>query len=91
MLRPDRSSKTAWSAAGAEFGNFSRVEVKARSRAFATSKQTYRRMRLSHAAVVLVSNPERTDMMLLTTRKHYLEATNQWWSKYRGMKPEAVS
>jgi hypothetical protein len=40
-------------------------------------------MRLSHAAVVLVSNPEGTDMKLLMTRKHYLEVVNKWWSKYR--------
>ena len=48
-------------------------------------------MRLSHAAVVLVSNPEGNDVKLLTTRKHYLEVVNEWWSKYRGMKPQAAS
>jgi len=42
-------------------------------------------IRLSHAAVVLVSNP---DTNLLMTRKHYLEVVNEWWAKYRGMKPE---
>src|SRR5215471_13709517 len=47
-------------------------------------------MRLSHAAVVLTSNPEGMDMKLLMTRKHYLEVANKWWSKYRGMKPQAV-
>jgi hypothetical protein len=44
-------------------------------------------MRLSHAAVVLVSNPEGIDMKLLMTRKHYLEVVNKWWWKYRRMKP----
>jgi hypothetical protein len=44
-------------------------------------------MRLSHAAVVLVSNPEGDDTNLLMTRKHYLEVVNKWWSMYRGMKP----
>jgi hypothetical protein len=44
-------------------------------------------MRLSHAAVVLVSNPEGSDTSLLMTRKHYLEVVNKWWSKYRGIKP----
>ena len=48
-------------------------------------------MRLSHAAVVLVSNPEGSDMMLLMTRKHYLEVVNKWWSKYRGMTAKAAS
>ena len=44
--------------------------------------------RLSHAAVVLVSNPEGVDMKLLMTRMRYLEIVNKWWSKYRGMKPQ---
>jgi len=48
-------------------------------------------VRLSHAAVVLVSNPEGSDIKLLMTRKHYLEVVNNWWSKYRGMKPGAAS
>jgi hypothetical protein len=48
-------------------------------------------MRLSHAAVVLVSNREGGDIKLLITRKHYLEVVNEWWSKYRGMKPQAAS
>jgi hypothetical protein len=47
-------------------------------------------MRLSHGAVVLVSNPEGSDIKLLMTRKHYLEVVNKWWSKYRGMKPQAT-
>jgi hypothetical protein len=38
-------------------------------------------MRMSHAAVVLVSNPEGRDTKLLITRKHYLEIANKWWSK----------
>ena len=48
-------------------------------------------MRLSHAAVILASNPEGSDLKLLMTRKHYLEVINKWWSKYRGMKPQAGS
>jgi hypothetical protein len=48
-------------------------------------------MRLSHAAVVLVSNPEGSDTSLLMARKHYLEVVTKWWSKYRGMKPQAAS
>jgi hypothetical protein len=46
-------------------------------------------MRLSHAAVVLVSNPEGSDVKLLITRAHHLEVVNKWWSKYRGMTVEA--
>jgi hypothetical protein len=34
-------------------------------------------MRLSHAAVVLVSNPEGRDINLLATRAHYLTAANR--------------
>ncbi len=48
-------------------------------------------MRLSHATVVLVSNPEGKDLNLLMARKCYLEAVNKWWSKYAGMKPQAAS
>lgn len=48
-------------------------------------------MRLSHAAVILASNPEGSDLKLLMTRKHYLDVVNKWWSKYRGMKPQAGS
>jgi len=43
-------------------------------------------LRLSHAAVILVSEPEGSDMTLLMTRAHYLEVAKRWWSKYRGMK-----
>jgi hypothetical protein len=43
-------------------------------------------MRLSHAAVVLVSTPEGSDRKLLLTRMQYLEVVKEWWSKYRGMK-----
>ena len=46
--------------------------------------------RLSHAAVVLVSNPEGGDIVLLMTQKHYLEVINKWWSKYRGMNLQAA-
>jgi hypothetical protein len=46
-------------------------------------------IRLSHAAIVLTSNPEGIDLQLLNTRTHYLEVCNEWWSKYRGMKPQA--
>jgi hypothetical protein len=46
-------------------------------------------IRLSHAAVVLVSNPEGSDVKLLMTRQHYLEVANRWWSTYREMKPQA--
>lgn len=48
-------------------------------------------MRLSHAAVVLVSNDEGNDAKLLMTRKHYLAVVNNWWSKYRGMSPSSGS
>ena len=47
-------------------------------------------IRLSHAAIVLTSNPEGIDLQLLNTRTHYLEVCNEWWSKYRGMKPQAT-
>ena len=47
-------------------------------------------LRLSHAAVVLVANPEGSDMKLLLTCKRYLEVANKWWSKHRGMEPQAV-
>ena len=40
-------------------------------------------MRLSHAAVVLLSKPEGNDITLLATRTHYREVVTQWWSKYR--------
>jgi hypothetical protein len=41
--------------------------------------------RLSHAAVVLLSNPEGSDTKLLMTQGHYLQAVNKWWPKYRGL------
>jgi hypothetical protein len=47
-------------------------------------------MRLSDAALVLLSNPNGTDMKLLATQAHYLGVVNNWWSKYRGMKLQAV-
>ena len=40
-------------------------------------------IRLSHAAVILASNPEGSDVKLLLTREHYLEVVNKWYSKYR--------
>jgi len=43
-------------------------------------------MRLSHAAIVLLANPEGRDLKLLATQAHYLTVTNAWWSKYRGAK-----
>jgi len=43
-------------------------------------------MRLSHAALVLSSDPEGRDLKLLATRMHYLELLNAWWSKYRGLR-----
>src|SRR5262245_43319437 len=46
--------------------------------------------RLSHAAMVLLPNPDGSDMKLLLAQTHYLEVVNKWWSKYRGMKPQAV-
>jgi hypothetical protein len=48
-------------------------------------------MRVSHAAVVLVSNPEGDDTVLLVIRAHYLEVCERWWSKYRGMKPQVTT
>jgi len=44
-------------------------------------------IRLSHAAIVLTSNPEGIDLQLLNTRTHYLEVCNEWWAKYRRMTP----
>jgi hypothetical protein len=43
-------------------------------------------MRLSHAAVILLSAPERKDAKLLTTQVHYIEVNKKWWSKYRRLK-----
>jgi hypothetical protein len=47
-------------------------------------------MRLSHAAMLLLPNPDGSDMKLLVTQTHYLGVVDKWWSKYRGMKPQAV-
>jgi hypothetical protein len=43
-------------------------------------------MRLSHAGLVLSSDPEGHDLNLLATRMHYLQLVNTWWSKYPGLK-----
>jgi hypothetical protein len=48
-------------------------------------------MRLSHAAVILLSNHEGVDMKLLVTRAHHLEIVNRWWSKYRGTGASAIN
>jgi hypothetical protein len=48
-------------------------------------------MRLSHAAVILVSNPEGRDPQLLATRAHYVDVANRWWSKYRGLESGPLS
>jgi hypothetical protein len=48
-------------------------------------------LRLSHAAVVLTSNPEGRDIKLALTLRRYLDVVNAWWSKYVGMKPQASS
>jgi hypothetical protein len=47
-------------------------------------------LRLSPAALILLPNPDGSDMKLLVTQTHYLGVVNKWWSKYRGMKPQAV-
>jgi hypothetical protein len=47
-------------------------------------------IRLSHAAMLLLPNPDGSDMKLLLAQTHYLGVVNKWWSKYRGMKPQAV-
>jgi hypothetical protein len=39
-------------------------------------------LRLSHAALILVSNHEGEDRKLLVTRAHYLDAMNAWTRKY---------
>ena len=38
--------------------------------------------RLSHAAVILVSNHKGQDLNLLLARAHYLEVVNAWTAKY---------
>jgi len=42
--------------------------------------------RLSHAAVILVSNHEGKDLNLLATRAHYLDVVNAWTAKYLSKK-----
>jgi hypothetical protein len=43
-------------------------------------------IRLSPAALTLLSNPDGSDTKLLITQKHYLKVFQRWWSKYRGVK-----
>jgi hypothetical protein len=47
-------------------------------------------MRLSLAALILLPQPSESDIKLLMTQRHYLKVVNEWWSKYRGTKPQAV-
>jgi hypothetical protein len=47
-------------------------------------------MRVSHAAVILVSNVEGDDRSLLATRQHYLSVVNAWWGQYRHMSPQVA-
>jgi len=47
--------------------------------------------RLSHAAVILVHDHKRQDIVLLATRKHYLDAVNAWVAKYVGGKPPTAA
>ena len=47
-------------------------------------------LRLSHAAVVLVSNVDGRDMQLLLIRKHYMDVVNKWFLTDRGVKPQAT-
>jgi hypothetical protein len=39
-------------------------------------------MRLSHAAVILVSDHEGEDRQLLATRGHFIKAVDAWRAKY---------
>jgi hypothetical protein len=48
-------------------------------------------MRLSPAALVLMPKPKGSDLALLMTQDHYLKVVDKWWSKYRGVKPQAGS
>lgn len=48
-------------------------------------------LRLSHAAIILVSDAEGHDAKLLVTRAHYLEVAHAWWSKYRGLKSPSTT
>jgi hypothetical protein len=47
-------------------------------------------MRLSHAAMMVSSNPEGDEKKLLATRIHYLAAVNDWWATYRNMTPQTA-
>jgi hypothetical protein len=47
-------------------------------------------LRLSLAPLVLL-HPDGSDMRLLITTTHYVQVANEWWSKYRRMKPQAAS
>jgi hypothetical protein len=47
-------------------------------------------MRFSPAALLLLPNPDGSDMKLLETQIHYMRVVNEWWPKYRGTKPQAV-
>lgn len=47
-------------------------------------------IRFSHAAMVLLPPPSGSDIKLLSTQRHYLKVANTWWSKYRGVKHQAV-
>jgi hypothetical protein len=46
--------------------------------------------RLSHAAVILVHDHKRKDVVLLGTRKHYLDKVNAWAAKYLGGLPSTA-
>lgn len=46
-------------------------------------------MRVSHAAVILVSNVEGDDRTLVATRLHYLSVVDARWQKHRHMSPRA--
>jgi hypothetical protein len=47
-------------------------------------------MRVSRAAIILVSNSEGDDRQLLATRMHYLTVVNRWWATYRHMLPQTA-
>jgi hypothetical protein len=47
-------------------------------------------LRLSPAALALLPHPDGSDVNLLMTQAHYLTVANEWWSKYRVMKPQAA-
>jgi hypothetical protein len=48
-------------------------------------------LRLSPAGLVLLPHPDGSDTRLLITTAYYLQVVNSWWSKYRGVKPQAAS